>query len=138
MFCTVHPFTGAQILRRNLNSLFNNENEYAARYDYPLVNAYDSTDFITVVAQVPGVAKEDLSVSYENGVLKISGRRKLHDVNDKAEVLRKERALGNFEKSLQIPVKIDDSKITASLKNGIVTIVLPKSDDVKPKTININ
>lgn len=138
MLCTINPFTGSDYIRKNLASLFNSENEYSARYSYPLINAYDSADSITVVAEVPGVTKDNLSVNYENGTLRISGKRNSYDDKREQSLLRKERAIGSFDKSLQIPVKIDDAKITASLKNGIITVVLPKSDDAKPKSININ
>jgi len=138
MFCTINPVSGVELLRRNLDALFNSSLDSQTRYDYPLLNAYESADAVTVIAEIPGVAKPDLSITYENGVLSLSGKRKIHTASSGASVLRKERSGETFEKVLKVPVKINDTAITATLTDGILTVVLPKSEDVKPKTIAIN
>lgn len=135
MVCTYRPLSSVDYLRNSLNALLNDTN---IRYAYPLVNAYDSTDSITVVAKVPGVSKESISILYENGTLTIKGTKNKAGFTDNDSVLLNERVCGDFEKRLKIPVKINDASINASLVNGVLTIVLPKSDEVKPKTISIN
>lgn len=137
MVCTIRPIRSVDYLRNNLNALFNSVTDYSVRYNYPLVNAYESSDAVTVVAQVPGVTKENLSIHLENGVLKLSGKKQVKNVSDTTEVLHRERSESEFEKTIRIPVKIDESSITASLKDGILTVVLPKSEEVKPRTISI-
>jgi len=103
-----------------------------------LVNAYDSVDAITIVAKVPGVSKDSISILFENGTLTIKGTKNKVNYTDSDKILLNERTNGNFEKSFTIPVKINDSAISATLVNGVLTIVLPKSDEVKPKTITIS
>jgi HSP20 family protein len=135
MVCTYRPLSSVDFLRNSLNALLNDSN---IRYAYPLVNAYDSTDSITVVAKVPGVSKDSISILFENGTLTIKGTKNKISFTDNDTVLLNERVGGDFEKTLKIPVKIKDSTISATLVNGVLTIVLPKSDEVKPKTITIN
>lgn len=135
MVCTYRPYSSVDFLRNSLNALINDSN---IRYAYPLVNAYDSTDSITVIAKVPGVSKESISILFENGTLTIKGTKNKVSFTDNDTVLLNERVGGAFEKTIIIPVKINDSSISATLVNGVLTVVLPKSDEVKPKTITIN
>jgi HSP20 family protein len=135
MVCTYRPLSSVDFLRDSLNALLNDSN---IRYAYPLVNAYDSTESITVVAKVPGVTKDSISILFENGVLTIKGAKNKVSFTDNDTVLLNERVGGDFEKTLKIPVKINDSAISATLANGVLTVVLPKSDVVKPKTITIS
>ncbi len=135
MVCTYRPLSSVNFLRNSLDALLNDS---SIRHAYPLVNAYDSTDSITVIAKVPGVTKDSVSILFENGTLTIKGTKNKVNFTDNDKILLNERTNGNFEKSLTIPVKINDSAISATLVNGVLTIVLPKSDEVKPKTITIN
>jgi len=135
MVCTYRPISSVDFLRNSLNALLNDS---SVRFAYPLVNAYDSTDSITVIAKIPGVPKDSISILYENGTLIIKGTKNKISFTDNDKILLNERTGGDFEKSLKIPVKINDSAISATLVDGVLTIVLPKSDEVKPKTITIN
>jgi HSP20 family protein len=135
MVCTYRPLSSVDFLRNSLNALLNDS---GIRYAYPLVNAFDSADSVTVLAKVPGVSKESISILFENGTLTIKGTKNKVNFTDNTKILLNERTEGDFEKSLKIPVKINDSAISASLVNGVLTVVLPKSDEVKPKTISIN
>ncbi len=135
MVCTYRPLSSVNFLRNSLDALLNNS---SSRYAYPLVNAYDSADAITVIAKVPGVSKDSVSILFENATLTIKGTKNKVNYTDSDRILLNERTNGNFEKSFTIPVKINDSAISATLVNGVLTIVLPKSDEVKPKTITIN
>jgi len=135
MVCTYRPVSSVDFLRSSLNALLNDS---SIRFAYPLVNAYDSADSITVIAKVPGVSKDAISILYENGTLVIKGTKNKVSFTDNDKILLNERTGGDFEKSLKIPVKINDAAISATLVDGVLTIVLPKSDEVKPKTITIN
>jgi HSP20 family protein len=135
MVCTYRPLSSVDFLRNSLNALLNDQN---IRYAYPLVNAYDSSDSITVVAKVPGVSKDSISILFENGTLIIKGTKTRVNFTNDNTILLNERVGGDFEKTIKMPVKINDSAINATLVNGVLTIVLPKSDDAKAKTITIN
>ena len=138
MLCTMNQLTDVAMIHRNLNELFSRGSFSAPRHDYPLLNAHESADSVTVTAEMAGVTKDNMSIKYENGILSISGKLKQREYTDETTLLRKERYEGSFEKSLKIPIKINESAITALLKDGILTVVLPKSDEVKPRLIEIN
>jgi HSP20 family protein len=134
----MNPLTGWDQMRNDLNSLLNRQ-VYAQREpSFPLVNAYETSDTITVVAEIPGIQKNDVSIVMENSTLTFSGKR-LNKTSEKdSALLRNERIAGNFEKSIKIPVKVNESAISAQFKDGILTVLLPKAEEAKPKSIQIN
>jgi len=138
MLCTLNTLTNAERIQRNLNAILNQQAYVSANQNFPMMNVYDSSENITVYAELPGVSKEEVSVKYENGILTLNGKRKAKDFTDETVVLRKERADGTFEKSLKIPMKINAAEVKANLKDGILKIILPKSEEARPKTIEIN
>lgn len=138
MVWAMNPLTGWDQMRNDLNSLLNRR-EYAQREpSFPLVNAYEASDTITIVAEIPGIQKNDVSIVIENGTLTFSGKRLNKSSEKNSSPLRNERIAGNFEKSIKIPIKVDESAVTAHFKDGILTVVLPKAEDAKPKSIQIN
>jgi len=124
-------------LQRDMNNLFSNYGRSNGATTYPLTNVYDNRENMVVTAELPGMTKDGVSITYSDGVLTISGKQEPLENIKKMTVVRQERAVGNFEKTLRIPTKIDQGKITASFTNGILTVTLPKSEEAKPKTIAI-
>jgi len=124
-------------LRRDMNGLFSGYERTGGAATYPLVNLYDGRDVVIVTAELPGMTREKVGITFSDGVLTIAGNLEpLADVKDMA-VIRQERSMGKFEKSLRLPAKVDQNKITASFTNGILTVTLPKTEDAKPRTIAI-
>ena len=124
-------------LRREMNGLFSNFERTSGASTFPLVNVYDQKENIMVTAELPGMTKEKANITFSDSVLTIAG-----DIEPLAEVrkmtvIRQERALGRFEKTIRMPVKVDQNKINASFSNGILTVTLPKAEEAKPKTIAI-
>jgi HSP20 family protein len=103
----------------------------------PRTNLYDSGDHLLITAEVPGIAKEDLNIRLQGNYLEISGARK-PDNPDGYSRHRMERAATSFSRSFTLPSEIDSSKVEASLKDGILTLTLPKVEAAKPKQITIN
>jgi HSP20 family protein len=93
----------------------------------------NGTEFI-VKAELPDVKKEDIKVNVENGILWISGERKAEKEEKGVKFHRLERAYGRFERSFTLPDEADPDKITSEYKEGVLTIHLPKSPNVKTKT----
>jgi HSP20 family protein len=93
---------------------------------------------IYVFAELPGIAKEDVSVTMsEEGVLTISGvKRKLYD--DGLKVVRGERAYGEFSREIAIEREVQTENISATFRDGVLTVTLPKPESARPKTVNIN
>jgi len=137
MFWDIDVFNEMDRLRREVNGLFSNYGRASGATTFPLLNAYDNNDNIVITAELPGLTKEQVDVTFSDGVLTISGKQDIPSQLKEMAVIRKERSEGDFEKTLRIPTKIDQDKISASFSNGILTITMPKAEEVKPKTISI-
>jgi len=103
----------------------------------PRTNLYDKGDNFTISAEVPGFAKEDLNIKIQGNYLEMSGKRS-SDVPEGYSVHRAERGTFNFSKSMTLPSEVDSTKVEATLKDGILTLTLPKAEAAKPKLITIN
>jgi HSP20 family protein len=102
----------------------------------PAVDVAETQDKILVRAEVPGIKQEDISIEFENGLLTLRGDRKL----EKAEGVtwhRVERIYGNFSRSFTLPRSVDPEKISATYREGILEIEVPKREEAKPKHIKI-
>ena len=103
------------------------------------VNFSEKDGKYTVTAEIPGLKKEDISVSYDNGCLTISGKRDSYKMEDEAEYPMREMRSGSFCRSFRMPGAIDEEKIDATYKDGVLTLVLPYyKEDPKGKKIAIH
>ncbi len=92
---------------------------------------------MVVRVEVPGMDEKDLKVHYEDGLLTISGEREFERKDDR-NYHRIERSYGSFVRSFSLPRSVDADKISASYKNGVLEIEIPKLEEAKPKQIQIN
>ena len=104
----------------------------------PAVDVYEDKDNVFVRAELPGMKKEEIDISLHEGVLTLSGERKLEKEYDKAESHRVERFTGRFQRSITLPAPVDAAKVRATYKDGILAITLPKAEEAKPKQINVS
>lgn len=102
----------------------------------PALDLYQDSDNITAVVELPGLRKEDIEISLQDGTLSISGERK--EEPTKKDATRTERFFGKFRRSVTLPVQVDSNKVTATYKDGILRVTLPKAEEAKPKQIQIN
>jgi len=124
-------------LRNEMNRLFSNYASATGASTFPFINVYEDQDTLTVAAEMPGLSKEQVEITYADGALTITGKREAVPSVASMAVLRRERSLGSFEKTIRIPVKIVSEKISAKFTNGVLTITLPKAEEAKPKAITI-
>ena len=104
---------------------------------YPKVNVYEYEDKIGIVAEIPGLDKNQMSVDVEEGTLTISGD-KHHTLEDSgAKVLRRELKQSSFKRSFELGELLDGDNISANFKDGILSISIPKVKPEKPKTKSI-
>ncbi len=103
---------------------------------HPRTNMYDSGDHFEIRAEVPGLAKDDLGIKIQGNYLEISGTRK-SDAPEGYKAHRVERKASTFTRSFTLPADVDVEKVEAGLKNGILTLTLPKAEAAKPKQIEI-
>ena len=103
---------------------------------YPAMNLWEDGDAAYVETELPGLALEDLDVSVRGNEVTIGGARKIADQKD-AAWHRRERAYGDFTRTLQIPWEIDADKVEATFRDGVLTVRLPKSESAKPKKVKV-
>jgi HSP20 family protein len=105
----------------------------------PPVDIFETADHEVVIkAEVPEVRREDLKVTFENDILTIVGERKTAETSGSEQLRRSERRYGSFERSFTIPTTVDAARITASYKDGVLTVRLPRREEAKPKAIAVN
>jgi HSP20 family protein len=129
-------------LRDELNSLFDlpfltnfNRQDLFGGWS-PALDLYQNNDNLVAVLELPGMRKEDFEISLHDGMLTISGERKSSSSNgDKAE--RTERYVGTFRRSITLPARVDANRVSATYRDGILTVTLPKAEEAKPKRIEI-
>ncbi|MEJ2239754.1 MAG: Hsp20/alpha crystallin family protein [Gemmatimonadales bacterium] len=105
----------------------------------PLVDVHEDESGIHVSTELPGLSRDDVQVTVEDGVLLISGEKKLETEEGEKDsgyhVM--ERRYGRFERSFTLPRGVDATKVSAKFENGVLNIDLPKSDQAKPKQIPV-
>jgi len=104
----------------------------------PAIDLYEDKDNVFVKAELPGMKKEDIEVSFHNGTLSVSGERKSEDKYEDSEVYRSERFFGRFQRTVTLPAPVAADKVKAEYKDGILSITLPKTEEAKPKHIDVN
>jgi len=136
------PWTGTG-LKREMDRLFERffespGAELPALGDWtPVLDVTEAKEAITVKAELPGVEPKEIAVSLEGDLLTIKGEKE-HRKEDKDERQhRVERSWGAFMRSVRLPAPVDGSKVTATFKNGVVTVTLPKTPGAKGTTIPV-
>jgi len=104
-------------------------------YFTPRVDILESEDELTLLADMPGVRPEDADIRFENGELIVHGR--CPDRHAGKSFLNAEYGVGDFYRAFSISEVVDSSKIAAKLKNGVLTVHLPKAEAVKPRKIAV-
>lgn len=140
LFTLSHTLEEMDSMRREMDQLLHRTHQhfFSGSPAFPPINLYHAPEQVTVVAELPGLKREDVEMTFTQGVLTLKGQRPEAKYGDKDLVLRQERALGNFEKHVRIPVDINPDAITARLHNGVLTVTLPKSDAARPRQIAVN
>ena len=138
------PFRDLGMLQDRMNRLFDDagrgwrSDEPAATTSWsPSVDIFETEGEIVVKSELPGMDRKDISLHLENNVLTLRGERKFEKETKEENYHRIERSYGNFSRSFSIPATVDEEKIRADYKDGVLKIVLPKKEQAKPKQIKI-
>ena len=136
------PFHGVSSLRDEMERLFDSvygrypQDQSAVSWAPPL-DIEETKESLVVRAEVPGMKKEDIKVSLSGDTLSICGERH-HEAEDKGRTFHRiERAYGRFARTLVLPSDVDAGKVKASYRNGILELVMPKSEEARVREINI-
>ena len=103
----------------------------------PPLDIFEDKDNVVVKAELPGMKKEEIEISLHDGSLSISGERKSESKHEDAETYRSERFFGRFQRTVSLPTSVDSNKVKAQYKDGVLTVTLPKSEEAKPKQIDV-
>ncbi|NLX13271.1 MAG: Hsp20/alpha crystallin family protein [Phycisphaerales bacterium] len=103
---------------------------------FPALNIWEDGEALYAEAELPGVSPQDLEVYAVGNELTIKGRRGTA-LEEGACYHRRERGTGEFTRVVTLPVEVDAEKVEAALKNGVLTVTLPKADEVKPRKIAV-
>jgi len=103
----------------------------------PSLDLFEDKDHLTVQVELPGMKKEVISISLHDGSLSISGERRGDQKFEDADVYRSERYVGRFQRTIQLPSPVAADRVKAQYKDGLLTVTLPKTEEAKPKQINV-
>ncbi|HEX2675856.1 MAG TPA: Hsp20/alpha crystallin family protein [Polyangiales bacterium] len=140
------PLRELEEVSNRLNSMFSrsslatseNGKDTMTTFDWaPSVDISETADEFLVKAELPEVKKEDVKVSLDGGVLRIEGERKQEKEEKGKKFHRVERSYGSFLRSFSLPENIDDAKVQAEFKDGVLNVRLPKSQQAKPKSVQV-
>ncbi len=139
----VDPFREFAVVHDRLNRLFGNvylrDEDTGVRGAWvPSVDIYETdTHDLVLRAELPGMAREDIDVSVQNGTVVIKGEKKFDQAVKDEQYRRIERTYGSFHRSFTLPNTVDASKVTAEYRNGVLTVTLPFKEEAKPRTISV-
>jgi HSP20 family protein len=102
----------------------------------PTTDIFETRDALNVVLEMPGVEKSNIDITVQEGVLKVEGRLDFSKYKN-LQPLYTEYNVGHYARSFRLSSKIDDSKIAAELRDGVLTLTLPKVEEAKPRTIQV-
>ncbi len=104
----------------------------------PLVDVLEDSDKVEITIELPGMEQKDVNVNIEENILHIKGEKKFEDEEKKDNYHRIERFYGTFSRSFSLPTTVDQGKVKASFKKGVLKVTLAKREEVKPKQITID
>lgn len=134
------PFRNLVSVKRDLDRFFGDwdeESETSVSHWRPVVDIFETKDNLVLLAELPGMDKKDISINIENNTLTLSGERTFDQEVKKENYHRIERAYGSFSRSFSLPATISKDKVEARYENGVLEVYLPKSEESKPREIEV-
>ena len=139
------PYGDLLSLRNRFNQIFaddffrdDEEHSISATSWHPAADIFETKEEYVFKVELPGLSKDDISIEFENGILTIKGEKTAEKDVKEENFHRFERSFGIFCRSFTLPKNIDDKKIKANMKDGILELKVPKAEEAKAKNININ
>lgn len=139
-----NPAAAAYLTREPFSRLFDTffndmqGEEVSNRSWVPPVDIQETTEGYKLQAELPGLTKDDINITLENNVLRLTGERKFEKDVKKESFHRVERTYGTFTRAFALPQQVDSGNVQAAFENGVLTIVVPKAEQAKPRKIEIS
>jgi HSP20 family protein len=140
---SLDPMTSLRRLNSVLDEAFsawpfqNQENGTLTSSWLPACDVFEDKDAVKIVAEIPGVRPEDVKISLENNLLTIRGEKQQQAEENNERVHRYERTYGTFERTFVLPNTVDPERIEAHSGDGILTVLIPKSEQARPREIPV-
>ena len=136
------PFANLADIQEEMNRLFDSSLRRFGRGDFdgafvPAIDVAEEKDSFLVKVDLPGLSKDDVSVTLQDNCLTIKGEKKHETETKEANYYRRERVSGSFSRTIELPSTVDAKKIDAQFKDGVLHVRLPKTEEAKPKQIDI-
>ena len=144
---SVDPFRDVSDIQSEVNRLFDSffgrPNQVGGsggmeRVWAPAVDMYETQDELVVTAELPGLNEKDIHLSITGDMLTLRGERGWNHEVKQESYYRGERWFGKFERTLPLPIPVQADKVKASYRDGVLTVTLPKAEEIKPKEIRID
>jgi HSP20 family protein len=140
------PFREMSTLQDRMNRLFSEafrrspvaEEEMVQGAWVPAVDIYETGDSIVIKAELPGISKEDIALEVKNNTLSLKGEKKFEKDVKEESYHRVERSYGAFQRAFTLPSTVQQDKVKAKFRDGILEITLPKAEEAKPKQIKVD
>ena len=138
-----HPLTDLMSLRQAMDRLFEDSFVRPSRFltlgetAEPALEVYQTPDEVVVKAALPGLKPEDVSIDISGETLTIQGESKAEQEIKREDYLYQERRYGTFSRKVVLPSGLEPDKAEATMEDGVLTLTIPKAEEVKPKAIQI-
>ena len=142
-FGSNNPFAELERMRRQMDALSSiffrgmPERRGLSAGVFPLLNLTENQENYYIRTELPGLKAEDLGIQIVDKTLTISGERKIPEEGEKAKYHRREREAGKFSRAIGLPGDIDSDKVEAKMRDGFLTITIPKAEAAKPRQITV-
>jgi HSP20 family protein len=136
------PFHEMESLRRQMDQLFDDfagitrENQMTVRT--PAIELKDENNHLVLRAEVPGVEAKDLDIQVTKDAVSIAGEHRYESKTEEKGFYRSEFRYGKFQRAIPLPVPVENDKVEAEFKNGILTLTLPKAEDAQNRVFKVN
>ena len=104
----------------------------------PTVNLSEKEGSFNLTVEIPGISKEDITVTVDNGIVTLSGKKETETEEKNTDYYVKETRSGSFSRSFRLPGEIDETKVDATYKDGVLTVVMPRKEESKTKKIEVH
>ncbi len=140
------PFREISTLQERMNRLFSEvarrspvaEEEIIQGAWIPPVDIFETGDSIVIKAELPGISKEDITLEVKENTLSIKGEKKFEKDVKEESYHRVERSYGAFQRAFALPSTVQQDKVKAKFRDGILEVTLPKAEEAKPKQIKVD
>lgn len=138
------PFSEMVTLRQAMDRLFEDSfvspltlRPFNGEAPGPALDVHETADELVVTAALPGLQAEDVDITITGQTLSIRGEFKADEKIDRDQYLYRERRYGTFHRQLQLPVRVQGDATTATFEDGVLTLHIPKAEEVKPRQIQV-